>query len=240
MYYSKHISAIIPAHNEEQSIVSVVEAVTRLCGDNDMPLVDHLIVCDNASNDRTAELANRAGATVIQEARAGYGSACLAAIAALPDTDIVIFIDGDGSVIVQEIFLLLNAIVVDADLAIGTRVPAQRETGSLFPQQLIGNAIACWLIRLMWSMPVNDLGPLRAIRYSALKALNMQNERYGWTVEMQVKAIQKKLVLVECPVSVTKRIGQSKISGTFKGSLLAGIDIFGTIFKLRWYQKKID
>ncbi len=236
MYKENTISVIIPAHNEARSIGQVVGDLLSLKNNGDARLIDDIVVCDNASTDQTHRIAKDAGARVVYEATPGYGSACLAAIAALNTTDIVIFIDGDASVNVNEVPLLLNSVIDGADLVIGTRVINQQEPGSLLPQQRFGNTLATYLIRSFWSVSVTDLGPFRAIPYKTLLQLSMSDQRFGWTVEMQIKSIQQGLNIVECPVSTRKRIGHSKISGTLKGTTLACLDIFSTIFKLRWKQ----
>lgn len=254
MYKKQHISVIVPAHNEAESIGSVVNDLTKILNESADKLIDDIIVCDNASSDNTAFAASQAGARVLYEAKAGYGSACLKAMSALKkDTDIIVFVDGDASVNSREIFQLLEPIVstdtIDAsndelshkncaELTIGVRTKNQQEQGALLPQQKLGNIWACSLIQLLWSKPVSDLGPFRAITSSALKKIGMTDQRFGWTVEMQIKAIQKNINVIEVPVSVRKRVGKSKISGTFKGTLLACLDIFGTIFKLKFTELK--
>lgn len=254
MYKNQHISVIVPAHNEAESIGSVVNDLTQLLNESADKLIDDIIVCDNASSDNTAIAATQAGARVVYEAKAGYGSACLKALAALKkDTDIIVFVDGDTSVNTREIYQLLEPIVSVntvtassdklssqecAELTIGVRTKNQQEHGALLPQQKLGNILACSLIQRLWSQPVSDLGPFRAITLSALKEIGMTDQRFGWTVEMQVKAIQNNIKVIEVPVSVRKRVGKSKISGTFKGTFLACLDIFGTIFKLKFIELK--
>lgn len=244
MYKSKLINVIIPAYNEEQSIHKVIVDLLSLQESNGHPLIDNIIVADNASTDATHLIAKEAGATVVHEPQLGYGSACLRAIKSIEQCDIVVFVDGDASVYVPDIFTLLNQLIPHeksikpaADLVIGTRIRSKQETGSLLPQQKLGNLLATRLISWLWSSPVTDLGPFRAITYNALKHLNMTDRRYGWTTEMQVKAIQQGLLTVEQSVSTQKRLGHSKISGTFKGTVLAAYDIFSTIFKL-WIKEK--
>lgn len=232
MYKQKHISVVIPAHNEASSINSVVDDIHVLRGDNGEPLVDDIIVCDNASTDLTREIAKSAGASVVYEPNAGYGAACLRGVDALSKTDIVVFVDGDASVETSEMPTLIQVVLDGADLAIGARIRSRRERGALLPQQRVGNSLATFLIAQIWSKPISDLGPFRAITYEALMRLNMQDTRFGWTVEMQVRAFQENLMVKESPVSVRKRIGASKISGTFKGTAYACFDIFHTIFIL--------
>lgn len=235
-YHHKKVAVVIPAFNEADSIAKVVRDVLALRefpGTNQLePLVDDVIVCDNGSTDNTANLALEAGARVVYEGIAGYGAACLTAIEALKNPDIVVFIDGDRSVLANETIQLLEKVCEGADLVIGARVSAKREKYALTPQQWFGNVLASALIRLIWHEPVTDLGPFRAIRYSALRKLHMSDPTFGWTTEMQVKAIQLGMDMREVPVSTLRRIGQSKISGTVKGTIGAAIGIFGMIFRL--------
>ena len=243
MYKSKLVNVIIPAHNEEQSIQKVIFDLLALQQINGYPLIDEVIVADNASTDNTYQIAKATGATVVKEPQLGYGSACLRAIQAIKQCDIVVFVDGDASVNAPDIFKLLSSLIPSeyskkpaSDMVIGTRVRSRQENGSLLPQQKLGNALATGLISWLWSTPVTDLGPFRAINHSALTQLNMTDTRYGWTTEMQIKAIQHGLITSEQAVSTNRRIGKSKISGTFKGTVLAAYDIFGTIFKL-WLKE---
>lgn len=217
------IAVIIPALNEEQSIGRVVSALPRW--------VDDVIVVDNGSTDRTAEIARAHGARVVGEPVRGYGMACLSGIAALEDPDIVVFMDGDFSDDPEDMSLLVDPIISgEADLVIGSRTRGQREPGSLTPQARFGNWLACVLIRLFWNITYTDLGPFRAIRASRLKRLGMRDRDYGWTVEMQIKAAREGLRVREVPVSYRRRIGESKVSGTLKGALAAGVKILSTIF----------
>jgi len=243
MYKSKRVNVIIPAYNEEQSIQKVIFDLLALQQVNGYPLIDEVIIADNSSTDNTYQIAKATGATIVKESQLGYGSACLCALQAIEQCDIVVFVDGDASVNTADIFKLLNHLIPSeystkpaADLVIGTRAQSRQETGSLLPQQKLGNILATGLISWLWSTPVTDLGPFRAINYTALKKLNMADTRYGWTTEMQIKAIQQGLITSEQEVSTHKRIGKSKISGTFKGTVLAAYDIFGTIFKL-WLKE---
>jgi len=235
-YCGKKIAVVIPAFNEADSIAKVVRDVVALRefpGTNQLaPLVDDIVVCDNGSTDATGAIAAEAGARVVQELRPGYGSACLAAISELKNPDIVVFIDGDRSVLVTETISLLEKITAGADLVIGARIANKRERYSLTPQQWFGNWLATKLIRYIWDAPVTDLGPFRAIRMSALRKIHMVDSTYGWTTEMQVKAIQLGMDTCEVPVSSLRRIGKSKISGTVKGTIGAAIGIFGMIFRL--------
>ena len=221
------IGVIIPALNEELSIAKVLA---------DIPagLARIVIVVDNGSTDDTAVIAAALGAVVVQEPRRGYGQACLAGLAVLDASgvDIVVFLDGDYSDYPEQMTSLVTPILEDkADFVVGSRVLGQREIGSLLPQARFGNALATWLIRHLYGVAYTDLGPFRAIRHEALLRLGMADTDFGWTVEMQTKAAREKLRVMEVPVGYKKRIGTSKISGTLKGSVLAGYKILSTIFR---------
>ena len=219
------VSVIIPAFNEEQSIGKVIADIPKAC-------VQEIIVVDNGCLDRTAEVAYAAGARVIREDHRGYGSACLAGITALNAPEIVVFLDGDYSDFPSEMPLLIQPILAgDAEMVIGSRIRGAREKGALLPQARFGNALATFLIRLLFHVHYTDLGPFRAIRYERLVAMDMQDKTFGWTVEMQVKAAKMGLRVCEVPVSYRKRIGQSKITGTVKGTILAGCKIITTILR---------
>ena len=220
-----NISVIIPAFNEEKSIGKVIADIPKTC-------VQEIIVVDNGCLDRTAEVARAAGARVVREERRGYGSACLAGIAALNAPEIVVFLDGDYSDFPSEMPLLLQPILAgDAEMVIGSRIRGVHEKGALLPQARFGNALATFLIRLLFHVCYTDLGPFRAIRYERLLAMDMQDKTFGWTVEMQIKAAKMGLRVCEVPVTYRKRIGQSKITGTVKGTILAGYKIITTIFR---------
>jgi glycosyltransferase involved in cell wall biosynthesis len=193
-----------------------------------------VIVADNGSTDGTARAAGELGARVVSEPRRGYGYACLAGIAILPaDAEIVVFMDGDYSDYPVELDDLVSAMSQhQADLVIGSRVLGEHEKGSLTPQQRFGNWLATRLIRWLYGFSYTDLGPFRAIRAEALRQLRMQDPTYGWTVEMQIKALQHRMKVVEIPVRYRKRIGKSKVSGTLSGSVKAGATILWTIGKL--------
>jgi len=226
MQYHQKISVIIPALNEEESIGQVL---------NDIPgeIVEEVIVVDNGSNDNTVTVAKSLGASVIREPLKGYGAACLRGISILKqDTDIVVFLDADYSDYPQDLPAVVKPIVTGkAEMVIGSRMSGAREKGALLPQAVFGNKLAAFLIRLFWGFKYTDLGPFRAIRYKDLLALNMVDKNFGWTVEMQIKALKKGVRTVEVPVRYRKRIGKSKITGTFSGTVRAGIKIIYTIFK---------
>ena len=232
MYKNQHITAVIPARDEANSIAEVISDIQALQGGNTQPVFDRIIVCDNGSIDSTTRIAQEHGADVIYQAAAGYGIACLTALSLINKTDMVVFIDADASLRIGESIQLIEAIHQGADLAIGARHKHLQEADSMTLPQRFGNLIASALIRLIWRVPVSDLGPFRAIRYQSLQVLDMQDRRFGWTVEMQVKAIQLGMNLVEIPVHYRRRTGKSKISGTISGVIGAGVGIFATIFKL--------
>ena len=220
---------IIPARNEEPGIARVIADIPR-------DLVAEIIVVDNGSTDRTAARAREAGARVISQPERGYGAACLAGIAALPPgTEVVLFLDGDYSDDPAQVQDLLRALEQHrADLVLGSRTRGHPEPGSLTPQQRFGNWLSTAIIRLLYGHAYTDLGPFRAIRREALSKLDMQDRTYGWTVEMQVKAIRMKLRLAETPVdSLRRRSGRSKVGGTVRGVIGASTGILGTIFRLR-------
>lgn len=217
------IAVIIPALNEERSIGKVL---------SDIPYwVDQVIVVDNGSTDTTAEIARRCCAQVISKPRRGYGAVCLAALAHLDPPDIVVFLDGDYSDYPEEMDRLVDPIVEEvADFVIGSRALGTREPGALTPQARPGNWLACALIRWLWGVGITDLGPFRAIKFTSLSQFEMKDRNFGWTVEMQIKAVTNHLRIREVPVSSRRRIGRSKVSGTLKDIVGAGIKILGTIF----------
>ena len=227
------ISVVIPALNEEGSIGLVISDLKATAREANLPL--YIIVCDNGSLDQTAAVARKAGALVVQEAKRGYGAACLRALAHLPaETEIVLFIDADYSDFPGEFPLLVRPIADGrSDLVIGSRTApgAVRERGSLTVQQRFGNWLSTFLIRLLYGARYTDLGPFRAISVNALHSLDMRDRNFGWTVEMQIKAAQLRLRSEEVPVSYRKRIGVSKISGTILGTVMAGTIILSTIFR---------
>ena len=223
------VHVIIPAFNEERSIAKVIEEIPR-------DLVSEIIVVNNASRDDTAARARHAGATVVDEPARGYGTACLTGIAYCknqsPRPDIIVFLDGDHSDYPEEMAALIKPIVEQqCDLVIGSRSLGNRQAGSMTVQQIFGNWLATSLLKLFFNAEFTDLGPFRAIRFSSLMDLNMQDKNYGWTVEMQVKAARQGLRFVEVPVQYRRRIGVSKVSGTVKGTIMAGYKILYTLFK---------
>jgi glycosyltransferase involved in cell wall biosynthesis len=227
---TQKIKIIIPAYNEEESIANVI---------NDIPtIVDEIIVISNNSTDKTEVNATKAGATVLKESRKGYGYACLKGMEYISNLeisqqpDIIVFLDGDYSDYPAQLTELVAPIIDDnIDFVIGSRVKELRETGSMTPQQVFGNWLATFLMKVFFGAKFTDLGPFRAIKYQKLLQLKMEDKTYGWTVEMQLKAIKQHFSYKEVPMKYRNRIGISKVSGTLKGSILAGVKILGWIFK---------
>ncbi len=222
------IKVIIPAYNEQDSIANVV---------NDIPkIVDEVIVISNNSTDNTAINAKNAGATVLHERKKGYGHACLKGLEYIANqkekTEIVVFLDGDYSDYPAQLSELIAPIINEnIDFVLGARVKEQREYGAMTPQQIFGNWLATALMKLFFGATYTDLGPFRAIKYEKLMALKMEDKTYGWTVEMQLKVLRNKFTYLEIPVKYRNRIGVSKVSGTIKGAIFAGIKILSWIFK---------
>ncbi|NNK55148.1 MAG: glycosyltransferase family 2 protein [Flavobacteriaceae bacterium] len=222
------IKVIIPAFNEADSIGKVI---------HDIPVsVSEVIVVSNGSTDETEEVAKKAGATVLTEDRKGYGYACLKAMDHIansqPHPDIVVFLDGDYSDYPEQLDEIIAPIIEnDIDFVIGARVKELRESGSMTMPQIFGNWLATSLMRLFFRSKFTDLGPFRAIKYDKLVGLSMEDKTYGWTVEMQLKALKRKYTYEEVPVKYRNRIGVSKVSGTVKGAIFAGIKILSWIFK---------
>ncbi len=222
------IKVIIPAFNEEKAIANVIAEIPNT--------VDEIIVINNNSTDSTELVAKNAGATVLSETREGYGYACLKGMEYIANLeiipDIVVFLDGDYSDYPEELTQLIEPILnQNIDFVIGARVPNLRETGSMTPQQVYGNRLATFLMKIFFKSKFTDLGPFRAIKYDKLLGLFMQDKTYGWTIEMQLKVIKQKLSYVEIPVRYKNRIGVSKVSGTLKGTIFAGAKIIGWIVK---------
>jgi len=226
------IDVVIPALNEEASLPLVLAALPR-------PPVRRVVVADNGSRDGTARVAREGGAIVVAAERRGYGSACLAGLDHLrrhDPPDVVVFVDADFSDHPDELPRLVAPILAgEADLVIGSRVLGEREPGALLPQARAGNLVACLLIRLLYGHRYTDLGPFRAARWDALERLGMADPNFGWTAEMQVKALRHGLRVAEVPVSYRKRVGVSKITGTIAGTVRAGYKILWTV--LRYSQK---
>ena len=227
---TQKIKVIIPAYNEEESIANVI---------NDIPtIVDEIIVISNNSTDKTEVNATKAGATVLKESRKGYGYACLKGMEYISNLeisqqpDIIVFLDGDYSDYPAQLTELVAPIIDDnIDFVIGSRVKELREAGSMTPQQVFGNWLATFLMKVFFGAKFTDLGPFRAIKYQKLLQLKMEDKTYGWTVEMQLKAIKQHFSYLEVPVKYRNRIGVSKVSGTLKGTIFAGVKILGWIFK---------
>ncbi len=224
------IVVVIPALNE-------AAALPKVLADLPWEQLEEVVVVDNGSADHTAQVAQAGGATVLGESRRGYGWACLAGIAyfkakrAENQPDVLVFLDGDYSDYPDELGDVVRPIIEDGyDLVIGSR-PRRAGTGALLLHAQLGNALATWLIHRIYGFTYTDLGPFRAIRFPELLALDMQDKTYGWTVEMQIKAIRHGLRITEVPVRYRQRIGLSKVSGTVKGTLLAGYRILWTVFR---------
>ena len=229
---NQNIKVIIPAFNEEASIGLVIAAIPEI--------VSEVIVINNNSTDQTLEIAKKAGATVLTETQKGYGYACLKGMSHISKQyrslgtkpDIIVFLDGDYSDYPEELTKIVKPIIEDnVDFVIGARVSELREQGSMTTPQIFGNWLATSLMKLFFKSTFTDLGPFRAIKYDKLLALNMEDKTYGWTVEMQLKALKKKYSYIEIPVNYRNRIGVSKVSGTLKGAIFAGIKILLWIFK---------
>ena len=224
------VDVVIPALNEESSIASVLR---------DLPPVRNVIVVDNGSTDETARVAEALGAIVVRESRRGYGSACLRGLQTIRDRQttlgeeaplIVVFLDADYSDHPEELTSLVAPVVRgSADFVLGSRLLGSRTPGAMPPQSIYGNRLACWLMWYLLGARFTDLGPFRAIRYSSLLRLRMTDTTFGWTIEMQIKAVQAGLRYLEIPASYRRRIGDSKISGTLLGTLRAGAKILWTL-----------
>lgn len=224
----KAVDVVIPAFNEERSLPLALAALPR-------PPVRRVVVADNASTDGTSRVAREGGAEVVLETRRGYGSACLAGLDHLRRTgppDVVVFVDADYSDHPEELPSLIAPILAgEADLVIGSRILGSREPGALLPQARAGNFVACWMIRLLYGHRFTDLGPFRAVTWDALERMKMADTNFGWTAEMQVKAVRLGLRCAEVPVSYRRRVGVSKITGTVSGTVRAGYKILWTVLR---------
>ncbi|WP_339663078.1 glycosyltransferase family 2 protein [Croceibacter atlanticus] len=223
-----HIKVIIPAFNEANSIGRVIADIPKH--------VNEVIVVSNNSTDKTIAIAESAGATVLEENQRGYGYACLKGLAYIKESlvkpDIIVFLDGDYSDYPEYLDAIVRPIIkCDVDLVIGARAKELREDGSMTTPQIFGNWLATRLMKLFFKSRFTDLGPFRAIKYNTLLGLEMEDKTYGWTVEMQLKALKQRLAYTEVKVPYRNRIGVSKISGTLKGAIFAGVKILGWIFK---------
>ena len=222
------IKVIIPAYNEENSIAKVIGDIPKT--------VNEIIVINNNSSDNTEVNAKKAGATVLKQPKKGYGYACLKGLEYISKQDkkpdIIVFLDGDYSDYPEQLTEIINPIIEsDIDFVLGSRVEQLREKGSMTPQQVFGNWLATFLMKLIFGARFSDLGPFRAIKYNKLLQLEMEDKTYGWTVEMQLKVLKQKMSYTEIPVKYRNRIGVSKVSGTVKGTIFAGVKILSWIFK---------
>lgn len=224
---------IIPVLNEEDSIGLVLADIPK-------ELISRVIVVDNGSTDRTNQIASEAGAIVVREPQRGYGAACLRGMAAAKQyhPDLIVFLDGDYSDRPEDMYLLVKPILEEGyDMTIGSRMLGHREPGALPIQSLIGNYMVPIIIRFLYGHHYTDLGPFRAIRYDQLLALNMEDTNFGWTVEMQIKAAQKKYRTIDVPVRYRQRVGVSKITGTLSGAVRAGFKILWVTFTYVFRKK---
>lgn len=224
------VDVIIPVLNEQNAVGMVIDEIPK-------ERVRNIIVVDNGSTDDTMEVAKERGAIVLEESARGYGNACLKGMNYVANSvdskpGVVVFLDGDHSDYPEHMHALLEPIRVgNADLVIGSRALGKKEAGSMTPQQIFGNWLATFLLKILYKVQYTDLGPFRAVRYESLIQMDMQDKTYGWTVEMQLKAAKLKMKIAEVPVNYRNRIGVSKISGTIKGTILAGYKIIQTIFR---------
>jgi|TARA_Y100000385_G_scaffold41185_1_gene38380 glycosyltransferase involved in cell wall biosynthesis len=222
------VKVIIPAYNEARSIAKVIKALPSM--------VSEIVVINNNSSDETAKIAQDAGATVLTENKRGYGRACKKGInyikAQKTETNIIVFLDGDYSDYPEELTKIIAPIIdEDIDFVVGSRIKTLREKGAMQAQQIFGNWLATWLMKLFFNSKFTDLGPFRAIKFRTLLHLKMKDPTYGWTIEMQLKILKQNYSYKEIPVKYRNRIGVSKVSGTLKGSIFAGVKILTWILK---------
>ena len=222
------VKVIIPAYNEARSIAKVIKALPSM--------VSEIVVINNNSSDETAKIAQDAGATVLTENKRGYGRACKKGInyikAQKTETNIIVFLDGDYSDYPEELTKIIAPIIdEDIDFVVGSRIKTLREKGAMQVQQIFGNWLATWLMKLFFNSKFTDLGPFRAIKFRTLLHLKMKDPTYGWTIEMQLKILKQNYSYKDIPVKYRNRIGVSKVSGTLKGSIFAGVKILTWILK---------
>ena len=232
------VSAIIPAFNEAENIALVVEGLLAQRNQEGGALLHEVLVADNSSTDGTGAIAKKSGARVVHVAERGYGSACAGACAQA-EGNVLLFVDGDHTADLSQTVLLVDQIALGADMVIGVRAHARR--GSMTLAQRFGNGLACWLVRLIWRVPVRDLGPFRAIRREAFDRIGMRDRAYGWTIEMQVRAAQLGMRVADVDIVwLARHAGVSKVSGTLRGVVGAGIGILSMILRLWWRQHRPD
>lgn len=223
------VKVIIPAFNEEESIGYVIKDIP--------PLVNEIVVCDNNSTDSTKTVALNAGATVVFQPKSGYGNACLKGMEYIQEQketpDVIVFLDGDYSDYPEQMTNLIAQMEKGFDLVIGSRTLGEKEKGSMTFPQIFGNWLATSMMKIFYGAKYTDLGPFRAIKYSVLQEINMEDKNYGWTIEMQMKILRRGYSYTEVPVDYKNRIGTSKVSGTLKGVIGAGYKIITSIFKYR-------
>jgi len=228
MHNGLHITALIPARNEALALPFVIKSLQDV-KDEDGAWVDTILVIDNASSDGTAQVSREYGASVITEYQTGYGAACWRGISSITETDIIIFVDGDFTYRSDDIKRVIQSLIhYELDMVMGSRFLGKIKPNSMTPWQIKGTQLICSIIKWRFNFYFSDLGSLRAIRMDKLKRLELQDRRFGWTAEMQIQALKNKLLILEVPVTSHPRMGKSKISGTFKGSVLASFDLLRT------------
>ncbi len=238
MYKGYRIGVVIPALNEAQCVEQVIIDIRTLSYLN-TSIIDEIVLCDNGSIDATASIAMQAGAQVECQAIKGYGIACLTALAAMKPVDIVLFINADGAEIIEQSVQLLDEVIAGADLVIGSRILGENDAGAMYLHQYIGTRVVVSLINFIWRQKLTDLGPFRAIRSDVLKVLDLKDQDFGWTVEMQVQAIRKKFISIEVAINTRRSISHSKVSGTLFGTINVANKMFSTIFFFAYQDAKI-